>query len=62
MLLADELHGTGGRGFQAADDVQQRRFAAARRTDDAEELTVAHIKINAADSANITLTRRVHFG
>src|SRR5919106_539796 len=62
MLLADEFHGAGGRGFQAADDVQQRRLAAARRTDDAEELAVAHIEINAADSANVALARRVHFG
>ena len=62
MLLADELHGAGGRGFQAADDVQQRRLAAARRTDDAEELAVAHIEIDAADSANVALARRVYFG
>src|SRR4029077_18372889 len=57
-----ELHGAGGRDFQAADDVQQRRLAAARRTDNAEELAVAHIKINAADSANVALARRVYFG
>src|SRR5262249_41866888 len=62
VLLANELHGAGGRSFQTSDDVQQRRLAAARRADDAKELAVAHIKINAADSANIALARRVHFG
>src|SRR5262250_2059133 len=61
MLLANELHGAGGRSFQTSDDVQQRRLAAARRADDAKELAVAHIKINAADSANVALARRVHF-
>jgi len=61
-LLADEFHDACGRGFQAADNVQQRRLAAARRADDAEELVVTHVKINTADSANVALARRVDFG
>ena len=61
-LLADELDRTGARLFQAGDDVQQRRLAAAGGADDAEELPIAHLKIDAADGPGRPLGGNKFFG
>jgi hypothetical protein len=48
--------------LQARHDVEQRRLAAARRSDDAEELSIADLEIDAAQGAGYSLARRKFLG
>ena len=58
----DEFHAALCRFFKARHDVQQCRLAAARRANDAKELSVAHLDIDAAQSTKLPLSRRKLLG
>ena len=61
-FFSDEFHDALRRFVKAGDDMQQRRLTAARRPNDAEELSIAHFEIDAAQSASLSLPRRELFG
>src|SRR3954471_1756922 len=49
--LAVEQHAAGGRRIEPGDDAQQRRLAAARRAEDADEVVVLHLEVGALEGA-----------
>ncbi len=50
--LPIQRHGTAILPFQARDDLQQRRFAAAGMSDDDKELAIVHIEVHAFQDAH----------
>ena len=61
-VLAVHLHRAAGRGVDAADQVEQRGLARARRPGDGEELAAVHVERHAAQRVDVGLAEQVVLG